>query len=171
MKLESGRAPSTISQVVDSQGSPSRACHTEPLWVDKSESDVFSEPTAGNKIESFTTGQEYFERLILECDNASSEIYIAGWQVNWDALLVPKVRLYDLVYRCAARGVKIYVMPWDDTEPVQTYDDQTKVALESINDRVAKAGGRVFVQLCPSFASTNNSYFSHHQNRLWWTGE
>jgi phospholipase D1/2 len=166
MTFETMRATTTISQIVDSRGDPARACHTEPLWVDRSETDVFSEPTSGNKIESFTTGREYFERLIIECDNASSEIYIAGWQVNWDALLVPKVRLFDLIYRCAARGVKIYVMPWDDTEPVQTYDDQTKVVLESINERVAKAGGRVFVQLSPSYANTNNSYFSHHQKQV-----
>jgi phospholipase D1/2 len=158
----------TVSQIVDATGTPYRASHTEKLWVDTSKTNVFSEPTQGNRIESLTTGQEYFDRLIIDCDSASSEIYIAGWQVNWDALLKPGVRLYDVLYRSASRGVNVYVMPWDDTEPVQTYDDQTKVALESINGRVANEGGkgRVYVELCPSFASTNNSYFSHHQKQV-----
>jgi phospholipase D1/2 len=162
------KQPASISQVIGKDGTPSRANHTELLWVDKRETDVFSAPTAGNKIESLTTGQDYFERLIHDCDKASSEVYIAGWQVNWDALLVPGVRVYDLIFRCAARGVNVYVMPWDDTEPVQTYDDQTKVVLESINARVAESGGtgRVCVELCKSFASTNNSYFSHHQKQV-----
>jgi phospholipase D1/2 len=158
----------TVSQIVDENGSPCKACHTEPLWVDKTETDVFAPPTSGNKIESFTTGQEYFDRLILECDGASSEIYIAGWQVNWDALIAGRIRLYELLFRCAKRGVNIYVMPWDDTEPVQTYDDQTKAVLESLNSRVAMLGGkgRVIVELCPSFAQTNGSYFSHHQKQV-----
>jgi phospholipase D1/2 len=165
---ETSKGVGTVSQIVDAKGTPYRASHTENLWVDTSETNVFSAPTQGNLIESLTTGQEYFDRLIQECDQASSEIYIAGWQVNWDALLKPGVRLYDVIYRSARRGVNVYVMPWDDTEPVQTYDDQTKVALESINGRVAKEGGkgRVFVELCPSFASTNGSYFSHHQKQV-----
>jgi phospholipase D1/2 len=158
----------TVSQIVADDGVPRMACHTEPLWVDRAETDVFSGPTTGNKIESLTTGQEYFERLILDCDGASKEIYIAGWQVNWDSLLAPGLRLYDLLYRCAARGVNVYVMPWDDTEPIQTYDDQTKVALESINARIAKSAkkGRVIVELCPSFAGINSTYFSHHQKQV-----
>lgn len=160
--------PRTIAQLVEGDDPPPRACHTESLWVDNSETDVFGVPTSGNKIESLTTGMEYFERLIEDCDNATSEIYIAGWQVNWDALLVKGVRLYDLIYRCALRGVKIYVMPWDDTEPVQTYDDQTKIVLESINVLLGKSGanGRVTVQLSPSYAENNNSYFSHHQKQV-----
>ena len=115
----------TIYQLVDAKGAPYRAAHTEPLWVDRSRTDVFSESTLGNKIISFTTGTEYFADLVSMCDAATSEIYIAGWQVNWDALLTPTLRLYDLLYRCAKRGVNIYVLPWDDIEPVQTYDDQT----------------------------------------------
>ena len=82
---------------------------------------------------TLTTGKAYFDCLIVECDKAKTEVCILGWQVNWDALLAPGVRLYDLLLRTAKRGVRIYVMPWDDTNPVQTYDDQTKIVLESIN--------------------------------------
>ncbi|MGZ5800745.1 MAG: phospholipase D-like domain-containing protein [Burkholderiaceae bacterium] len=159
----------TIYQVVDDQGQPYKAAHTDPLWVDRTKTDVFAEPTAGNKITPFTTGKKYFADLITSCDAATSEIYIAGWQVNWDALLNDKgLRLYDLLYRCAKRGVNIYVMPWDDTEPVQTYDDQTKIVLESINERLEKAGakGRLYVNLCKSYSKINNGYFSHHQKQV-----
>lgn len=158
----------TIYQMVDAQGTPYRAAHTEPLWVDRNRTDVFSEPTLGNKIISFTTGTEYFADLVTACDAATSEIYIVGWQVNWDALLTPTLRLYDLLYRCAKRGVNIYVMPWDDIEPVQTYDDQTKVVLESMNTRLQKEGskGRLYVNLCASYASMNNGYYSQHQKQV-----
>jgi phospholipase D1/2 len=59
-------------------------------------------------------------------------------------------------------------MPWNDTEPVQTYDDQTKIVLESISERVKNAGGKgqVRVALCESYASVNNAYFSHHQKQV-----
>jgi phospholipase D1/2 len=159
----------TIYQIVDDKGQPYKAAHTDPLWVDRTKTDVFAEPTAGNKITPFTTGKKYFADLISSCDAATSEIYIAGWQVNWDALLNEKgLRLYDLLFRCAKRGVNIYVMPWDDTEPVQTYDDQTKIVLERINERLEKAGatGRVYVNLCKSYSKINNGYFSHHQKQV-----
>jgi phospholipase D1/2 len=157
-----------LYQIVDKDGSPLQANHTSNLWVDRTETQVFSEPTQGNKIEPLTTGNDYFAELIKTCDQATSEIYIAGWQVNWDALLAKGVRLYDLVYRCAKRGVNVYVMPWDDTEPVQTFDDQTKTVLESLNQRLKEEGatGKVTVMLCPSFAKINNSYFSHHQKQV-----
>jgi phospholipase D1/2 len=162
----------SIHQIVDKDGRAYSARHTEPLWVDRSETNVFSEPTTGNKITPLTSGKEYFADLIHVCDSASDEIYIAGWQVNWDALLAPGVRLYDVLYRAARRGVHIYVMPWDDTEPVQTYDDQTKAVLERINERLklekgkADKCGKVCVYLCKSYASVNNGYYSHHQKQV-----
>ncbi|WP_343733117.1 phospholipase D-like domain-containing protein [Duganella sp.] len=158
----------SIYQIVDKQGKPAVAAHAIPLWVDRTSSDVFSMPTQGNKIESYCSGKDYFSDLINECDRATNEIYIAGWQVNWDALLVPGVRLYDLLLRCAKRGVHIYVMPWNDSEPIQTYDDQTKIVLESINDILedGPSKGSVTVTLCSSFASVNNAYYSHHQKQV-----
>lgn len=159
----------TIHQIVDDEGNPSIAAHTEPLWVDRSSTNVFSFPTSGNKIKPFTTGAAYFDDLIEVFKNAKFEICIAGWQVNWDALLNKDgMRLYDLLYLCARKGVDIYVMPWNDTEPVQTYDDQTKVVLESINSRIAKDGlaKKVHVVLSSSMAERNNAYFSHHQKQV-----
>lgn len=169
MSAPTDSAPAgSVYQIVDKTGQPSIAAHTVPLWVDRTVSDVFSMPTEGNKIESYCSGRDYFADLIVECDNAASEIYIAGWQVNWDALLAPGIRLYDLLLRCAKRGVHIYVMPWNDSEPVQTYDDQTKIVLESINASLKDIGskGSVTVSLCSSFSSVNNAYYSHHQKQV-----
>lgn len=154
-----------VNQIVGKDGSPALAMLTSNLWV--GHGGVYSRPTEGNSITPLTTGQAYFERLIVDCDAATSEVCILGWQVNWDALLAPGVRLYDLMLRIAKRGVRIYVMPWDDTNPVQTYDDQTKIVLESINSHPeVKAKGRVHVLLAKSMATVNNSYFSHHQKQV-----
>lgn len=160
-------APSriTVNQIVSKDGTPLPATLTSNVWV--GHAGVFSMATEGNEITPFTTGEAYFANLIAACDQASTEVYILGWQVNWDALLAPTVRLYDLLLRTAKRGVHIYVMPWDDTNPVQTYDDQTKAVLESINEHPdVKAKKRVQVLLSKSQATRNNSYFSHHQKQV-----
>lgn len=161
------KVPPTLYQIVDKSGGAHHAAHTEQLWVDSAQSSVFSAPTAGNKVVAFTTGEAYFADLIKEFDAATSEICIAGWQVNWDALLAPGVRLYDVLLRAAKRGVSIYVMPWNDTEPVQTYDDQTRIVLESINALLPKGKpAKVHVTLCPAFVEFNGSYYSHHQKQV-----
>ncbi|WP_431478994.1 phospholipase D-like domain-containing protein [Massilia eburnea] len=163
------KVPPTLYQIVDKSGAAHHAAHTEQLWVSNAQSAVFSAPTAGNKVVAFTTGEAYFADLIKEFDAAASEICIAGWQVNWDALLAPGVRLYDVLLRAAKRGVNIYVMPWNDTEPVQTYDDQTRIVLESINALLPNAKGKpakVHVALCPAFVEFNGGYYSHHQKQV-----
>ncbi|MEO8730308.1 MAG: phospholipase D-like domain-containing protein [Rhodoferax sp.] len=106
----------------------------------------------------------YFGELVKEIATASEEIYIAGWQVNWDALVAPSKRLFDVLLEAAKRGVKIYVMPWDDSPPVQTYDDQTKAVLEMINEIVGKK--LVQVRLAAAHADKDASFFSHHQKQV-----
>lgn len=169
MTSKTGEGPArSLHQIVGEDGAAGVAAHTDPLWVSPADKSEFAHPRKGNTAKYFVTGEKYFADLIAACDAATSEICIAGWQVNWDATLAQGLKLYWLLYRCAKRGVTIYVMPWDDTEPVQTYDDQTKVALESMNARLAKEGakGRVHVGLSKGLASINNSYFSHHQKQV-----
>jgi phospholipase D1/2 len=165
MAVSTAPAKVCVNQIVTKDGKPLPATLTSNLWVGRA--GVFSMPTEGNAIKFFTTGEDYFADLISACDAAKSEVYILGWQVNWDALLAPRVRLYDLLLRTAKRGVRIHVMPWNDTNPVQTYDDQTKAVLESINQHPdVKAKDRVQVLLSKSQATSNNSYFSHHQKQV-----
>lgn len=163
-------AARTTHQLVSKEGDPAQAVMTSNLWV--SRSGVFSQPTFGNQLLPLTTGAEYFNDLIKALDGAAANaaVMIAGWQVNWDALLAPGVRLYDVVYRNAKRGLRFYVMPWDDTNPIQTYETQTKIVLESINRRLKDEGvknaGAVSVMAAKSQSDRNTSYFSHHQKQV-----
>jgi phospholipase D1/2 len=153
------KCTNSIRQIVTEEGEAYQAAATENIWVGYDK--VFSHPIDGNKVKAFTTGKEYFADLIEAMNAASSEIYITGWQVNWDALLAPGVRLFDIIYAAAQRGIKIYVMPWDDTEPIQTYDDATKYVLQAINKKLGTKN--VFVQLAASMADDTQKFFSHHQ--------
>ena len=157
----------TIRQINDKDGNPAQATHTDPLWVGYNE--VFSQPTESNKIIPFVTGEAYYSDFMASLDAAATEVFILGWQINWDALLKPGVRLYDVIYRNAKRGVNFYIMPWKHSNPVQTYDAQTKIVLESINGRLKKEkekGGTVTVLLAASQADKNAGYFSHHQKQV-----
>lgn len=160
----------TTHQLVSKDGNPPKAVMTSNLWV--SRAGAFSKPMFGNRIKPFTTGAAYFSDLIAALDGAAAdaEVLIAGWQVNWDALLAPGVRLYDVIYRNAKRGQRFFIMPWDDTNPIQTYETQTKVALESINARLkeegVKSGGAVSVMVAKSQSDRNSAYFSHHQKQV-----
>jgi phospholipase D1/2 len=153
----------SVNQIVGPKGEAHKATATSNIWVGGS--GVFSHPTEGNKIRALLSGKDYFANLIEACEAATEEICILGWQVNWDAQLKSGYRLWDLLYAAASRKVMIYVMPWNDTNPIQTYDDQTKAALLNINTRLNLTGKdkRVHVLLSSSWAKKNNAYFSHHQ--------
>lgn len=151
----------TVLQIVDCEGNPYRALATEPLWT---LTRMFAQPTEGNAVKPYFNGKEYFAELINEFAAAKESIYIAGWQVNWDAQLAPKVRLYDCLLAAAQRGVRIFVMPWDDAAPVQTYDSQTSSVLLGINRLVGQQ--RVFVTLAKPHADQNASFYSHHQKQV-----
>jgi phospholipase D1/2 len=158
----------TANQIIGTDGKPAQATVTSNVWVGRP--GVFSRPTFGNKLKYFVTGEAYFADLIAALDAASSEVWVAGWQINWDALLAPGVRFYDLVYRNARRGVKFFVMPWDDSNPIQTYETQTKVVLESINGRLKAekqtGAGQVVVVVAKAQSDRNSGYFSHHQKQV-----
>lgn len=149
-----------VLQIVDTEGNPYKAFATENIWL----APAFSFPARGNAVKPYFNGKAYFADLITEFAAAKESIYIAGWQVNWDAQLAPKVRLYDCLLEAAQRGVSIYVMPWDDSAPVQTYDEQTKRVLLDINRIVGQP--RVFVTLAKSNADKTASFYSHHQKQV-----
>ena len=157
--------PSSVHQIVDKNGKPCKATLTKAIWVsyDKQE---FGEHTEGNAATPFTTGAAYYEALITAIDNAQEEILIAGWQVNWDAILKPGLRLFDVLLRAlkSKPKLKVFVMPWDDSAPVQTFDDQTKSVLLLINSIIDRKA--VSVYLAKSLADESRSFFSHHQKQV-----
>lgn len=156
--------PATLHTLIREDGTACTAFATKSAWVDNG--DCFSEPTDGNEVKYFVSGKAYFADLIQEIDKAQSEIYIAGWQINWDCQLAPGVRLYDKLVEAAKRGVRSRIMPWDDTSPVQTYDDETEEILESINKIGGITGNPVQVNLAKAQSDLNNMFYSHHQKQI-----
>ena len=156
----------SIGVIISIDGKPCTATATENLWVGASS---FSNHSEGNKVKAFTTGKDYFIDLISQIGAAQESVYITGWQVNWDAQVDEKgQRLYDLLLNAVQnnKALKIYVMPWDDTAPVQTYDDQTKAVLELINTHETVKRECVFVNLAKSMADADALFFSHHQKQV-----
>ncbi len=162
----------SLRQLVDKDGNPHKATATKNIWVDYATREYgkiqhFAQPTSGNDATPYTTGQAYFKALKQALEEATEEILIAGWQINWDALLAPGVRLFDVLLTVAKKGtVQLYVMPWDDTAPVQTYDDQTRAALEMLNDFAPDKKKVAHVFPAGSLADESRSFFSHHQKQV-----
>lgn len=163
--MTSSAIPSNIHQIVDKSGKPAPAVATNSLWVAYHDNE-FGYPTPGNKVTPFFSGKAYFAALIKAIEGAEKEIYIAGWQVNWDALLSRGVRLFDVLYKRAkaAPALKIYVMPWNDSAPVQTFDDQTVTVLSLLNEMVRP--GLVSIFLADGLADVSRAFFSHHQKQV-----
>lgn len=158
-----GLAPGTVSQIQTEDGAIYPAYATEKIWS-LDEINGFSKPTLGNDVRYFPTGAEYFKDLRKEIKSATRQIWIAGWQINWDALLEPGVRLYDVLLEAASKeGVSIYVLPWNDEAPIQTYDSQTREVLLSINKAPGVKNNPVHVTLAAASADKNSMFFSHHQ--------
>jgi phospholipase D1/2 len=156
----------TVKQIVGADGKPLVATATSNVWILNEH--VFSHAQEGNKIIPFVTGADYYADLILAIKAAETEICILGWQVNWDAMLAPGVRLYDVLLRAALKKTmkRICVMPWDDAKPMLTYDTQTKAVLESINSQPGVNEGCVEVLLSKTQATKNGGYFSQHQKQV-----
>ncbi|WP_310631934.1 phospholipase D-like domain-containing protein [Paraburkholderia sp.] len=151
----------TLRQIIDETGKALEANAADNRWVLSDQS--FSWPRTGNKVTPFTTGKSYFKDLASALEGAQKSIYIGGWQVNWDAQFGEGVRLFDVLLKAArtSEQLKIYVMPWKHSPPVQTYDRPTVSVLEAINDLVGHKC--VKVMLAASLADDDPSFFSHHQ--------
>lgn len=128
------------------------------LWGEQ-----FSDPVGGNTVTPLTSGKAYFAELMNVVRAAKTEVLIAGWQINWDALLAPGVRLYDLLREVALKpnAPKIYVMPWDNPSQVETYAKQTEKVLIDINSELKSP--RIFVHRSATLSDQDNLFFSHHQ--------
>ncbi|MCP1574551.1 phospholipase D1/2 [Herbaspirillum rubrisubalbicans] len=146
-------------------GYAAKSSVTSSIWIN--DQNVFAPKRDGNAIHAFTTGKAYFADLIEKIEGATKEICIAGWQINWDAMLAPGKRLYDVLLSAARKpGMKIYIMPWDDTRPVRTYDDPTLIVIDTINGEPGVAPGTVRGVVSHSFNRENAKYFSHHQKSV-----
>jgi phospholipase D1/2 len=155
----------SLNQIIDKNGKPCQATATETLWVGYANQE-FASVTTGNAAVPYTTGKKYLAAVKTAIEEAEEEILITGWQINWDALLAEGVRLFDVLLAAAKKqhNPQIYIMPWDDTAPVQTFDDQTTHVMRLIRQLSGKAC--VHVLLAGSLADESPAFFSHHQKQV-----
>lgn len=158
-----GIFPQNVTQLVPDSGKSCAAYATDNIWL--MTDSAFAQPQHGNEVRFFASGAAYFEDLIKEIASAKEEIYIAGWQVNWDCQMAPGRRLYDVLFDRVKEesNLKVRVMPWNDAPPVETYTEQTKRILESINTCLKRTDAPVQVALAEAQADQANVFYSHHQ--------
>lgn len=130
---------------------------------------LFAPKRAGNKVRFFTTGEDYFKDVAAAIDQASSSIFITGWQVNYDVLLDGKRSLWQCLHQALKRSnVKIYVMPWlSPSGSLGTYDFETMLAVFQLNAGLP-GGARAFCT--PAIQQSDMKglgvAFSHHQKSV-----
>jgi phospholipase D1/2 len=154
----------TIKQLIDENGTGMQAFGTQSLWIGTNKE--FTPPREGNTVIPYTAGADYFTRLAGAMADAQREIWIAGWQVNWDLDMVPGNRLFDVLLSAAQihQNLQIYVMPWAGSSEMPTYAKETREALYLINDIVGRQA--VHVKLAPELADESPIFMSHHQKHV-----
>lgn len=131
---------------------------------------LFAPKRTGNNVRFFTTGEDYFKDVAAAIDQASSSIFITGWQVNYDVLLDGKRSLWQCLHQALKRqtALKVYVMPWlSPSGSVGTYDFETMLAIFQLN---AGLPGEARAFCTPSIQQSDMKglgvAFSHHQKSV-----
>ncbi len=129
---------------------------------------VFSEPSHGNKVDFYVTGEEYFNAVATAIAGARKSIYIAGWQVNFDVELAGGKTLFQYLEKAidSNPALRVYVMPWLSPKVgVDTGDFETMLAVFQLNAGLPPPA-RAFA--LPAIAQSDMAGglgigFSHHQ--------
>ena len=147
---------------------------TDDIWLydinEQNNKNNFAEPIHNNSVKSYVQSYEYFQDLVTDMRSAEKEIYITGWQVNWDAMLTPDLRLVDILLEVTKNNenLKIFILPWDDCSPVETYDNEAKIVLRNyINEYIGREAIAVRLHSSsndePDYSLATKKFFSHHQ--------
>ena len=119
----------------------------------------FSNEKRGNKAHWFSDGEEYFKDLAEKLMGAKESIFITDWWMSpqvWLTRPVPTTtymamayqqqdkkisppysRLMDILYQCAVRGVKVYVLVYAECSLALTLNSaHTQHALESLHENI-----------------------------------
>jgi phosphatidylserine/phosphatidylglycerophosphate/cardiolipin synthase-like enzyme len=79
-----------------------RRWHAHQAWASKylwvHQADAY-EKTDGNKVTPLLSGEIYYKQLAGAIAQAQSSICMLGWQINWDVMLTPGLRLYDAILK------------------------------------------------------------------------
>lgn len=168
-----------ISQLVSADGKPAATAVSAPGCFihddvpipknpDISWGRVFSEPSSGNKVDFYVTGEEYFTAVAHALATAKKTIFIAGWQVNFDVELSGGKTLYQILETAidANPALRVYVMPWLSPKAgVDTGDFETMLAIYQLNAGLPPPA-RAFA--LPAISQSDmpgglGITFSHHQ--------
>ena len=178
-------ATKTIHQIVDDNGQCTAAANSSPGCFAHNATDIqvdgygqvtpdgsaldwgplFSSPEAGNLVDFYTTGNDYFTNVAKAISEASSSVFITGWQVNHDVQLVGDKTLFHCLLDAMKKGAAVYVMPWmAPPGPVDTGYLMTMLAVYHLN-AAPDVKGRAHCLPAPtqSDQSTLSIVFSHHQ--------
>lgn len=184
-----------IHQLLKEDGTPAAPATSAPGWCihegvpvasfpKQKFGKVFAEPTFGNKVDFYVTGQEYFSHLAGAIRDAKHTIFITGWQVNFDVQLVTetkeeknvvgmkkKVTKWKTLFECLEAAIeknpalRVYVMPWLSPKiGVDNGDFETMLAIFQLN--AGRKGKRAFA--LPAIGQSDmlgglGIGFSHHQ--------
>jgi phospholipase D1/2 len=157
----------TVHQICTTDGTPYQGYATANIWV--SYADPYPK-TDGNAVTPILSGEEYFRKLAEAIAKAEKTVYMLGWQINWDVMLTPGLRLYDALLAAAkARpALKIYVLPWAAASVAHTFDQQTVAVVNAINVLLGGAP-RVFAVRASEHSNPDKglaAFFSHHQKQV-----
>jgi phospholipase D1/2 len=171
-----------ISQLVAADGKAVAAATSAPgcfihngvpleKHPDMSWGSAFSEPSSGNKVEFYVTGEEYFNAVATAISGARKSIYIAGWQVNFDVELAGGKTLFQCLEKAVDSNpaLRVFVMPWLSPKVgVDTGDFETMLAVFQLN---AGHPPPVRAFALPAIAQSDMTGalgigFSHHQKLI-----
>ena len=119
----------------------------------------YTNEKTGNKAHWFSDGEDYFNDLAEKLMNAKESIFITDWWMSpqvWLTRPVPTTtymamayqnknkkdappysRLMDILYQCAVRGVKVYVLVYAECSLALTLNStHTQHALESLHENI-----------------------------------
>ena len=168
-----------ISQLVTPDGKPAAPATSAPgvfihdqealRWFPQRQwAPPFSDPSSGNQVDFYVTGESYFDAVASAIEGATESIYIAGWQVNFDVELKGGKTLFEYLEAAIDRqpALRIYVMPWLSPKVgVDTGDFETMLAVFQLNAGLPPPA-RAFAM--PAIAQSDMPAglgigFSHHQ--------
>lgn len=176
-------ADKTALQLVDANGKATAPATSAPGWFvlngddpkvngyselfsepDIAWAPMFSNPSAGNSVHFFTTGEEYFQTVAAAISNAKSSVFIAGWQVSYDVELSGKKTLFECLQDAIKGGAMIYVMPWLSPKAgVDTGDYETLLAMCLLNAGRATPSVYCLPAMQQGDQGTLGMFFAHHQ--------
>lgn len=172
----------TIHQIVDKDGHSATGATSAPGWfIDEHDLQVpgyakatrgtgklgwgplFARAHAGNAVEFFATGSAYFESVARAISAATSSVFIAGWQINYDVELSGTKTLFHCLQDAMKNGATVYVMPWLAPPAIDTGYLATLMAVYHLNG--AGLPGRAHCLPAPAQSDQQalNVAFAHHQ--------